>query len=707
MKRWALIIALILVLSLVPGWAAKPANANGYTYVPLVELNKNFDSYAYKGDVLTRGIVTYVDRNGFMIQNGSGPYTGIYVYTGYKSYPSVHKGDLVEVYGFPKYYNGLRQLSVNPSYGEHYTVTGNGKVPEPTIIQTSDYDRSEYQSVLVKFVDTTITGRYDKGYTKLWIDDGSGEAYIFSYNGLPSDLQPGAKFKYLTGVIYVFYNDYEVIPLNWELYNPTVKITDVNYYAFMKGVPSKLRVTVLNNGTKDSNVTFIAKLDGTDVYSTEFTLVSGASKVVEFYVIPSDTGKHTLNIIAEESEKILEIEVIPNPYQLSYGLTPYYERLYNKEMANITPLYENLTWVIEELTSCGVNLGDLEPNVEWINATMAEIQKEYALYDTLKGLLVQQNPYRSAYYYPVMVHIRKAAMMSRDVLREIEFVLPILQRTYEQVEPICHPPAPGNETTPGNETPTNQTNVTPSTNVTIHITKVLIDASHGQYYNPTKTDTSGMSTLIDNIKSELGWIVDVNLDPITYDKLKDYDVLIITNPSQDITDEEAQAIQQFVENGGGLFILGENYYNHVYYKSLNRVVAKYGIEFNNDELMDDDVNTGRAWFPLVGIYNLDHPAMKFLTADHQMYYSGDTLSVSGGVAWLIRGYETSYSEDKDGNVIYEKGSKPIIAAAVEVGQGRIVAYGSSKAISDAYYGNYINTNWPFVKGVLLWLAHQE
>ncbi|WP_240920713.1 hypothetical protein [Thermococcus sp. CX2] len=63
--------------------------------------------------------------------------------------------------------------------------------------------------------------------------------------------------------------------------------------------------------------------------------------------------------------------------------------------------------------------------------------------------------------------------------------------------------------------------------------------------------------------------------------------------------------------------------------------------------------------------------------------------------------------DKGGNIIYEKGSKPIIAAAVEVGSGRIVAYGSSKAISDAYYGNYINTNWPFVKGVLLWLAHQE
>ncbi len=707
MRKSALIIALILVLSLTPAWTLKPAAAA--TYIPLVELNQNFDSYAYAGDVLTTGVVTYIDSNGFMIQNGSGAYTGIYVYTGYKSYPSVQKGDVVEVYGYPKYYNGLRELSVNPQYGEYYSVIGSAPLPEPVLIPTADYSKPEYQSVLVKFVDAKITDRYDSWYTKLWIDDGSGEAYIFSSSSLPGTLEPGAKFKYFVGVVYVYRYSYEVLPVEYQLYNPAVKVTDVEYYAFMEEVPTRVRATVFNSGNTTSNVSFSATFDGVTVYSTDFTLSPGESKVVEFYVIPRSTGSHTLTVIAEESEKIVPVNVIPNPYQLSYGLTPYYERLYNKEMANITPLYDNMTWLVGELTSCGVSLGDLESRIQWINGTMEEIQREYSLYNTLKGLLIQQNPYRNAYYYPVMVHIRKAAMMGRDVMKELEFVLPILHSTYEQVKPICHPPAPapGNETMPGNETPANQTNVTPSTNVTIKIIKVLIDASHGQYYNPTKTDQNGMATLIENIKNELGWIVDINTEPITYEKLKDYDVLIITNPSQDITDEEAQAIQEFVENGGGLFILGESYYGHVYYKSLNKVVSKYGIEFNNDELMDDEMNTGRKWFPLVGIYNLDHPAMKFLTADHQMYYNGDTLTVSGSVTWLVRGYETAYSEDRDGNVIYEKGSRPVIAAAVEVGQGRIVAYGSSKAISDAYYGNYINTNWPFVKGVLLWLAHQD
>ncbi|WP_370456359.1 Gldg family protein [Thermococcus sp. GR6] len=699
MRRAGIIIALILILGIVPTWAIKPVQAA--TYVPLVELNQNFNSYLYS-DVLTSGIVTYRDNNGFFIQNGTGPYTGIYVYTGYKSYPNVEPGQIVEVYGYAKYYNGLKELSVNPTYGEYYTVIGSGTVPEPTVVSTGEVNQEKWQGVLVKFVDAKITDRYDRGYTKIWIDDGSGEALVFFSSSASSDLQPGAKFKYVTGVVYVYSYTYEILPISYQLYNPAVKITDVEYYAFIKDVPSRVKATVFNSGTNPSNVTFVVKFDDTIVYSEDFDLQSGETRIVEFYVIPTSLGGHTLTIIAEESEKIFTIEVIPNPNVVAYGITPYYERLYSREMSNLTELYENFTYTVNKLRQYGVDFGDLEPKIQWINETMAEIQREYTIYDSLKGLLIQQNPYRMAYYFPVMAHIRKAALLSREVVQELEFVLPHLQRVLKEVETIYQPPAPGNET----NVTENQTNITPSTNISITITKVLIDASHGQYYNPTKTDTSGMQTLIENIQNELGWIVDINTEPITYEKLKEYDIFIITNPSQDITDEEAQAIQQFVENGGGLFILGENYYNHVYYKSLNKVVSKYGIEFNNDELMDDDVNTGRKWFPLVGIYNLDHPAMQFLTADHQMYYSGDTLTVSGNVVWLVRGYETSYSVDKDGNVIYEKGSKPIIAAAVEVGSGRIVAYGSSKAISDSYYGNYINTNWPFVKGVLLWLAHE-
>ncbi|WP_167894934.1 DUF4350 domain-containing protein [Thermococcus sp. M36] len=690
MRKSAVVLILILFLGIVPGWTVKPVQAA--TYVPLVELNQNFDSYAYGGDVLTKGIVTYVDSNGFTIQNGTGAYTGIYVYTGYKSYPSVQPGDVVEVYGYPKYYKGLRELSVNPSYGEYYSVVGTAEVPQPAVIPTADYDRPEYQSVLVKFVDAKITGRYDSWYTKLWIDDGSGEAYIFSSKNLPQELEPGAKFKYFIGVVSVYNYDYEVLPVEYALYNPSVKVVDVDYSSFMKGIQTKVTATVLNNGTTASNVTFVALFDDVVVYSGTFELLPGEKRGVEFYITPNTTGKHTLTVRAEDSEKILEVNVAANIYEISTGLAPYYEKKYLENMNSLAPLYDNLTSLIKELEGCGVGLGDVEDYVKDIEAKMALIQSEYEMYKNMKALVGTDRGVvsRGHYYYKVLLLMYSRHMLSltQKVTREVQFVLPILR---EAQKAYC---------TPGNETQAPE-------NATVRLIKVLIDASHGQYYNPTKTDQNGMSSLIENIKNELGWVVDINTEPVTYEKLKEYDVFIITNPSRDITDDEAQAIQQFVESGGGLLILGESYYGHVYYRSLNRVVGKYGIQFNNDELMDDDINTGRKWFPLVGIYNLDHPAMQFLTEDHQMYYNGDTLTITGNVVWLITGYETSYSEDIDGNIIYEKGSKPIVAAAVEVGSGRIVAYGSSRALSNTYYGNYIKTNWPFIKGVLLWLAHQS
>ncbi|NJE75905.1 Gldg family protein [Thermococcus sp. ES12] len=722
MKKSALILALILVLSLIPAWAIKPVQAQR-TIIPIAEIQGHNDSSPYDGQIVTtRGVVTFVTKKGFFIQNGTGPWSGIYVYVSawdyldsahvypeYLDNTPIQVGDFVEVQGEVDEYNKLTELEVywdGTSVVGYITKLGEDNVPEPELLATVETMREQWESVLVKVVDAKITNRIDDdhGNTILLIDDGSGEAKVFFKDGAPKELQAGAKFKYLIGAVSQHRDDYEIMPKSWELYNPAVKITNIEYYSFIKDAPSKVKVTVFNNGTNSSNVTFTVKLDNAVVYSEDFILQSEETKIVKFYVIPTSIGEHVLTIITEESEKILTINVIPNPYQLSYGLTPYYERLYSKEMTNITSLYENLTWVVGKLQACGVNLGDLEPKVQWINKTMSEIEREYYLYDTLKGLLVQQNPYRSAYYYPVMMHIRKAAMMSRDILKEIESVLPILQSTYEQVKPICHPPAPApsNETTPGNETPANQTNVTPSTNVIIRVTRVLIDASHGQYY----VKKVGISNLTDKIQSELGWEVEINRLPLTYDHLNNYDIVILLNPKDDFTEAEISGIQQFVEEGGGLFIAGD-WYKYLNAESLNAVVEKYGIKFNPDELMDEEKNSGRPYYPFIGLYNREHPAMKFVPEDWTMYYNGDTLEISGSAVWLIRGYETSYSVDSEGNTVYEKGSKPVIAAAVEIGQGRIVAYGSSKAISDAYYGNYINTNWPFVKGVLLWLAHQE
>ncbi|AFL94298.1 hypothetical protein CL1_0083 [Thermococcus cleftensis] len=674
----------------------------GPSYQPIREIRENWETGK---QVVTSGIVIGTKYNGFFIQNGTEPNSGIYVYTG--STPSVKVGDVVQVNGTTAVWKGLYEIS-NPSY----KVVGKAELPEPVVLKVGEINDS-YQSMLVRLEWIRVTRVDGKLIT---IADDTGSLVLYDYYGV-MDVTTGKILKYLDGIGYK-YNVMEVYPLDYELYIPSIGISEVGRPEYaIKGVPMRFKVTVINNGEVADNVTVVLYANGVKVGNVTQEIAVNGSAIYELSYVPTELGALSIDIQVITTdwglidERIYDYKVVPNPNVIAYGLTPYYERLYSKEMETLTPLYENLTWTVNELQSCGVDLGDFAPRVQWIEESMGEIQRQYQLYDTLKGLLIKQNPYRNAYYYPVMVHIRKAAMLGRDVTEEINDVLPVLQAALAQVQPMCHPPAPaneteanpGNETVPGNETGTTpETNVTPTTNITLKVTKVLIDASHGQYY----VKEAGVSYLVDKIQSELGWEVEINQLPLTYDLLRQYDVVIITDPKDDFTPAEIESLKKYVENGGGLFIAGE-WYKYLNADNLNAIVGDYGITFNADELMDDDKNSGRPYYPFVGIYNKDHPVMKFVPDDWTMYYNGDTLTISGNAVWLIKGYDTSYSVDADGNVVRIKGTNPIIAAAVDLGTGRIVAYGSSKALSDSYYQKYIKSNWPFIKGALLWLAHQE
>lgn len=655
----------------------------GPQYQPIKEIRENWEAGK---QVVTSGIVIGTKYNGFFIQNGTEPNSGIYVYTG--STPSVQVGDVVQVNGTTDVWKGLYEIS-NPSY----KVVGKAELPEPVVLKAGEINDS-YQSMLVRLEWVRVTEVDGKLIT---IADDTGSLALYDYYGI-MDVTEGKILKYIEGIGYK-YNVMEVYPLDYERYIPLIGISDVDKSEYaIKGVPMNFKVTVINNGKVADNVTVVLYANGVQVENATQRIAVNGSAIYELSYVPTELGALSIDIQVITTnwglidERIYEYKVVPNPNVVAYGLTPYYERLYTKETSNLTELYENFTYTVNKLRQYGVDFGDLKPTIQWINETMAEIQREYSIYNSLKGLLVQQNPYRASYYYPVMVHIRKAALMSREVMREIEFVLPHLQDVLEKVEATYQPPTP----TPGNET-----NMTQPSNITITITKVLIDASHSQYY----VEEVGVNGLAEKVKSDLGWEVEINKLPLTYDLLKEYDVVIILNPKEDLTPNEVAALQEYVENGGGLFIAGD-WYKYSNVESLNAVVEKYGIKFNADELMDDDVNSGRPYYPFVGIYNTAHPAMKFVPEAWKTYYNGQTLTISGEVTWLIKAYDTSYSVDANGNVVRGKGTNPIVAAAVEAGNGRIVAYGSSKAISDSYYGKYIDSNWPFVKGVLLWLAHE-
>ena len=704
MKRWALVVAVILVLSMVPVWALKPVGAQMEYTTKTVTVNATADTWIAESG--------YVDYKTYRLAVGTyyGKEERTYVKFDLRKYipPSavVIKATLV-LHAYNHYGTLSHNVSVYGVYDDNWSEKSLRWYNQPTNVT------GPLSWTVVSLPKGNVDHDYSWNVTDFVAGQVSGDGIVSFY--LHSNLS------------HVHTKDYIYFASKENKYNPGPRLV-VEYYVpisitglntsrpAIEGHPVTITVAVKNSGKGTQNAPLCIYVDDQLVFNNSVTLYPGKSETFNYKWLPTSTGVHRIQVmIGSYDLRYRDVWVAPDPNVVAYGLTPYYERFYNEEMANLTPLYDNFTATVNALKQYGVDFGDLAPSIQRIENLMNEMERQYGIYNALKRSLLVQNPNQMSYYYAVMIHIRKAAFMSREALKEIEYVMPYLSSTLEQIEATTQPPASQNQTnTTGNQTnsggagngtsvtPSNQSNVTPSTNITIHITRVLVDAGHGQYY----VNDVGVANLTTRIKDELGWEVDVTKLPLTSDVLKDYDVVILLNPKEDLTSGEITALREFVENGGGLFIAGD-WYKYVNLESLNALVNGYGIKFNDDELEDDDQNSGRSYYPFVGIYNADHPAMKFVPDGWKMYYSGDTLDVSGNAVWLIRAYDTAYSIDASKNVVNAKGSEPVIAAAVEVGSGRVIAYGSSRALSDSYYGKYLASNWPFIKGALMWLVHED
>lgn len=188
-KIFALLIAIFLIFN----FSLTIRNETAPT-VTIKEIQSSADAEGaskYKGQIVTaRGIVTAVGEHGFYIQDGSGPWAGIWVYAS----PDVTPGDFVEVTGRIDEYYGMTEFNQ-----PEYKIIGKKKVPEPLVLKTGQVAREKYEGVLVKVENLTVTNP-DAGYGEWVIDDGSGELKIDgNHTGDPST--PGSKGDKITCII--------------------------------------------------------------------------------------------------------------------------------------------------------------------------------------------------------------------------------------------------------------------------------------------------------------------------------------------------------------------------------------------------------------------------------------------------------------------------------------------------------------------------
>ncbi|MFW9845446.1 MAG: hypothetical protein ACFFD6_01755 [Candidatus Thorarchaeota archaeon] len=212
---------------------------------------------------------------------------------------------------------------------------------------------------------------------------------------------------------------------------------------------------------------------------------------------------------------------------------------------------------------------------------------------------------------------------------------------------------------------------------------ILFDESHTA--NASAAWIPSNASLFSAMLSENGYPSDTNFnEPLDSGILSGYDILVLFFPMKALTAGEISAIEAFVDNGGGLLLVGVDGQNFWEFNpsKLNPLSSHFGIEFNND-LLDIAVTS----FP---VHNITYGVTSFWTRNRQI--RGCSLNVTGSAA-------TTVVESEGNN----------LTVATEYGLGRVVCVGTSAPFIKYGYddGGHGPSHYQFSLNVIDWLAGND
>jgi len=203
--------------------------------------------------------------------------------------------------------------------------------------------------------------------------------------------------------------------------------------------------------------------------------------------------------------------------------------------------------------------------------------------------------------------------------------------------------------------------------------------------------------------------------PITYEKIKDFNVLIIMAPGRNYTDSEIQSIQKFVESGRGLFLVGDAWGvedGGVDY-SYNKIAQAFGVSYKPYEIVADSVNYV-ASPSRVKVTEIRNSTLNSGISDF-IYYRGtyiqnigssSVIAYSSPDSWADQTFlksdgSSDINERKDGN---ETSGPFPLWSSLEYGQGKVVFFGASPTFMNSWL--YRSNGWKVGLNSVYWLADQ-
>ncbi|MEW5761309.1 MAG: DUF4350 domain-containing protein, partial [Candidatus Thermoplasmatota archaeon] len=195
---------------------------------------------------------------------------------------------------------------------------------------------------------------------------------------------------------------------------------------------------------------------------------------------------------------------------------------------------------------------------------------------------------------------------------------------------------------------------------------VLFDNSHAQIAgNADWSIYGGYSDYANELWGKGYNVASLDNGPIKEEKLSNYDVLVIPEPNTVFSSEEQNAIVKFVENGKGLFLIGNhrgadrNNDGYDAVEIFNSFSFKFGIRFDNNKKKQDEVRD---------------ISQSEITNGVSMIGFWDGCTISGGNKLI-------FLDDGGAILVYSN-----------YGNGRIVAIGDSAVFNDGRGSNGNNPN---------------
>ncbi len=257
---------------------------------------------------------------------------------------------------------------------------------------------------------------------------------------------------------------------------------------------------------------------------------------------------------------------------------------------------------------------------------------------------------------------------------------------------------------------------------------ILVDLYHTRIQNPedyqlTKGNYKyqgvfGYHRLFKHLNNNGYKWTSIRTMPLSAPRLKGFDVLFINlvhDERPDFSADEIIAIQEFVHEGGGLFIISDhsNVYRHA--DRINPVLKPMGMQAYYHTAVDSPPTYSVGGSGWIMIRNFaDHPVTKDL--DMVSFQTGGPIDSDHGVAFTSdTSFADLWNEEEtngfygnwkfDGDPIAEPQGPLNAVAAAQYGKGRVVVIGDQNMFGDAWL--HFGNNLELALNTFEWTAQQD